>query len=83
VRKQFPGVCRGIKERHAEFTRSQAARTRAMCEEEIRRLRADLHAEGRYPAMILVKSRMTRPDYLNYVKFWAILCDEKRRLPFI
>ena len=80
VRKQFPDVCREIKERHAEFTRSQAARTRGMCEEEIRRLTADLHAEGKHPTMILVKSRMTRPDYLNYVKFWAILCDEKKRL---
>ena len=51
-----------------------------MCEEEIRWLTADLHAEGKHPTMILVKSRMTRPDYLNYVKFWEILCDEKRRL---
>jgi hypothetical protein len=80
MRKQFPDVCREIKERHAEFTRTQAARTRAMCEEEIRWLTADLHAERKHPTMILVKSRMTRPDYLGYVKFWAILCDEKRSL---
>jgi len=80
VRKQFPDVCREIKERHAEFTRNKAARTRAMCEEEIRQLTADLHAEGKHPTMTLVKSRMTQPDYLNYLESWAILCDQKRRM---
>jgi len=80
VRKQFPDVCREIKERYAEFTRNKAARTRTMCEQEIRQLTADLHVEGKHPTMTLVKSRMTQPDYLNYLESWAILCDQKRRL---
>lgn len=36
LRKYFPDVCREISERHAAFTRSQVAKTRAACEEEIR-----------------------------------------------
>jgi len=51
-----------------------------MCEQEIRQLTADLHVEGKHPTMTLVKSRMTQPDYLNYLESWAILCDQKRRL---
>ena len=80
LRKHFPAVRREITERHAEFRRSQAGKTRAACEEEIRRFTADLKAEGQYPTMKLVKSRMTKPGYFDYVTFWQILCDEKRRL---
>ncbi len=80
MRKHFPDLCREISERHAEFRRSQVVKTRAACEEEIRRFTARLQAEGKYPTMKLVKSRMTRPEYFDYVTFWTILCDEKRRL---
>ena len=80
MRKHFPDVCRQIKMRYAEFRRSQAVKTRAVCDEEIRRFTAGLQAEGRYPTMKLVKSRMARPEYFDYVTFWTILYDEKRRL---
>ena len=41
----------------------------------------DLHSEEKHPTMALFKSRMTRPDCLDYVvvNFWAILCAAKRR----
>jgi hypothetical protein len=58
----------------------EAAETRAKCEEEIRRFTGDLKAEGRYLTMKLVKSQMIKPGYFDYVTFWTILCDEKRRL---
>jgi len=47
---------------------------------EVRRITAGLQAEARCPTMKLVKSRMARPEYFDYVTFWTILCDEKRRL---
>jgi hypothetical protein len=56
------------------------AKTRAACEEEIRRFAGDLHAEGQYPTAKLIKSRMTKPGYFDYVTFWTILCDERRLL---
>jgi hypothetical protein len=80
MRKRFPDICRAIKQRHADFKSRQAAKTRAKCEEEIRRLTALLHAEGKHPSMKLVQNRMSGPDSLGYVQFWEILCDEKRRL---
>ncbi len=80
MRKRFPDVCGAMKQRHADFKSSQAAKKRAKCAEEIRRLTAELHAEGKHPSMTLVKSRMSGPDYLGYVQFWEILCHEKRRL---
>jgi hypothetical protein len=79
MRKHFPDVCREISKRHAVFRKSQVAKTRIECEEEIRRFTASLHVEGKYPTMRLVKSRMARPEYFDYVTFWTILCDEKRR----
>ncbi|MCM3905471.1 MAG: hypothetical protein ND866_27570 [Pyrinomonadaceae bacterium] len=39
-----------------------------------------LHAEGKHPTMTLFKSRMPRPGYFGYVRFWATLIDEKRGL---
>jgi hypothetical protein len=80
MRKHFPDVCREIKMRYAEFRKSHVAKTRIKCDEEIRRFTADLQAEGKYPTMKLVKSRMARPEYFDYVALWTILCDEKRRL---
>ncbi len=73
-----PGLW-AIKQRHADFKSSQAAKARARLEEEIRRRTADLHAEGKRPSMKLVQSRMSGA-YLGYVQFWEILCDKKRRL---
>ena len=83
MRKHFPDVCREIKIRYAEFRKRHVAKTKIKCEEEIRRFTARLQAEGKYPTMKLVKSRMARPEYLDYVTFWAILCDEKRRLAIV
>ncbi len=80
MRKQFPDVWRKISERYAEFRKINGAKARVECDEEVRRITAGLQAEARCPTMKLVKSRMARPEYFDYVTFWTILCDEKRRL---